>query len=274
MKNLLCLLVALSLSSCTLVDKVTGRNNTEKVSDLNYMQNIENIATEKALSSANTLQPGDELAIIVSGNDLDVVRPFNQNYSSGALIQSTSTPGGNVIPDRQSSVAPTYLIDSNGTIDFPILGELSTVGKTIEDFKELLKQRLSRYIISPTVNVRQTNFKVTVLGEVKNPGEFVIRDGHATIFTALGLAGDMTIYGKRTEVLLVRNNNGMITKERLDMTDGNVINSSSYNLKQGDVIYVPANNTQEKTAKRDPNAGIYISIASIVVTILALVFRR
>ena len=136
MKKIFFLLVLLLLTACSVVDQITGKSRDSDVSDLNYMQNIETIATEKALSSPNTLQPGDELAIIVSGNDLDVVKPFNQNYSSGAMIQSSSTPGGNTIPERQSTAAPTYLIDNNGNIDFPILGKLSANGKTIEEFKD------------------------------------------------------------------------------------------------------------------------------------------
>ena len=126
-----------------MVDQITGNNRESEPSDLNYMQNIETIATEKALSSPNTLQPGDESAIIVSGNDLDVVKPFNQNYSSSALIQSSSVAGGNVLPNNQPVVAPTYLIDNTGNIDFPILGKLSAGAKTIEEFKDRIDQSLN-----------------------------------------------------------------------------------------------------------------------------------
>lgn len=245
-----------------------------KESTLNYMQNIDSIATKSSLDSRKSIiQPGDQLAIIVSGKDLDVVKPFNQNYSSGQLIQEASA-GGNVLQSTASSLEPSYLVDVDGIIDFPILGELRTSGKTIETFKDDLRNSLKEYIKDPIVSVKNTNYKVTVLGEVARPGDYIITDGHATILNALGLAGDLTIYGERKNVLLVRSINGTVTKKRIDLTDAQFINSPYYNLKQGDLIYVSANNTKEQTAKLNPNNGLYIGVASIIVTILALIATK
>ena len=247
----------------------------DKSSDLNYMQDIEQIATEASLKNAvSTIQPGDQLVILVSAKDLDVVKPFNQNYSSGEIIQN-SQAGGN-LPSAGNTVisGPTYIVDSEGNIDFPVLGNLATTGKTMEQFKEEIRTRITRYIINPTVSIRLANYKVTVLGEVHRPGQYIIPDGQSTFLNALGLAGDLTMYGKRDDVLLVRSINGEITKERINLLDGGFINSPYYYLKQGDVIYVSANTTKEKTARLDPNAGLYIGVASIVVTILALVFKK
>lgn len=247
----------------------------EKPSDLNYMQNIEQIATEASLQNAvSTIQPGDQLVIVVSAKDLDVVKPFNQNYSSGEIIQNAQ-PGGNMPSSGQTVIAgPTYIVAGDGTIDFPVIGNLSTTGKTMEEFKQELRNRITRYIINPTVSMRLANYKVTVLGEVNKPGQYIITDGQSTFLNALGLAGDLTMYGKRDDVLLVRSVNGEITKARLNLLDAGFINSPYYHLKQGDVIYVSANTTKEKTARLDPNAGLYIGVASIVVTILALVFKK
>jgi len=254
------------ISSCTTRDKA---------SELNYMQNIEQIATEASLqNSVSTIQPGDQLVIVVSAKDLDVVKPFNQNYSSGEIVQNTQ-PGGNVPSSGQTVIAgPTYIVDSEGNIDFPVVGSLSTAGKTMEQFKDELRKRVTRYIINPTVSMRLANYKVTVLGEVNRPGQYIIPDGQSTILNALGLAGDLTMYGKRDDVLLVRSVNGEIAKERINLMDANFINSPYFNLKQGDVIYISANKTKEKTARLDPNAGLYIGVASIAVTILALVFKK
>lgn len=247
----------------------------EKVSQLNYMQNLEAIATETAKNNVvTTIQSGDQLLITVSAKDMDVVRPFNQNYSSSETSQY-SQPNGNIpIQGQVSDSGPTYFVDAEGNIEFPILGILNTSNKTLSQFKEELRSRLTKFIINPTVNLKVTNYKVTILGQVTKPGQYTIPDGQATVLNAIGLAGDLTVYGKREDVLLVRTEDGKITKERINLLDANFINSPFYYLKQGDVIFVSANQTQEKTSRLDPNLPIYISVASIAVTILALVFKN
>lgn len=254
---------------------MTSCTTRNKSSELNYMQNIEEIAAEASVkNSISTIQAGDQLVISVSAKDLEVVKPFNQNYNSGEMIQNAQA-GGNMPAVGQTVISgPTYMVDTQGFIDFPVLGRLNTTGKTIDEFKQELRGLITRYIINPTVNVRLTNYKITVLGEVLRPGQYVVPDGNATILTALGLSGDLTMYGKRDDVLVVRSINGEIGKERINLTDASFINSPYYHLKQGDVIYISSNKTKEKTARLDPNAGLYIGVASIVVTILALVFKK
>ena len=264
------IILALSLGSCTLFQKQNKEENA-----LNYMKNIEQVAVDASLkSSQNTIQPADQLVILVSGRDLDVVKPFNQNWSSGETIAGAQA-GGNTPGQGSTTVAgPTYIVDSYGKIDFPIIGSLDTTGKTIEEFKAELRGRLTKYLIKPVVSMRLANYKITVLGEVNKPGEYTVADGKATLWSALGMAGDLTVYGKRDDVLVVRNVDGNISKERINLGDAHLLNSQYYNLKQGDVIYVSANKTKEKTSKLDPNMPIYISVASIVVTILALVIKK
>lgn len=244
--------------------------------NFNYMKNIEEMATQLSLQkSENTLQMGDQLIIMVSAKDMDVVKPFNQNYSSSQQVnQNLSMAGnyGNVT--QQQNIGPTYLVDENGDIDFPVLGKINTKGKTLSQLNDNIKDQLSKYIINPSVNIKLLNFKVTVIGEVNRQGDYIIPNGNATLLSALGMAGDLTIYGLRDNILVVRNVDGVITKARVNLSDANFINSPYFNLKQGDVIYVSANNIREKTSRLDPNAGIYLSVASIVVTILALVFRN
>lgn len=242
--------------------------------DLNYMKNIEETAMQaSAKNQNNTIQAGDQLMIVISAKDMDVVKPFNQNYSSSELVQPNQ-PGGNTGFMSTQTSGPIYVVDDHGDIDFPVLGKINTIGKTPTDMKDVLREKLSYYVINPSVNLRITNFKITVLGEVNRQGDYVIPNGNATLLNALGLAGDLTIYGKRDNVLVVRNENGTITKQRIDLTDANFINSPYYHLKQGDVIYVSSNETRQKASRLDPNAGIYISVASIVVTILALIFKN
>lgn len=242
--------------------------------DLNYMQDVEQQATQIAYTmEKNTLQPNDQLVITIMAKDMDVVKPFNQNYSSGQTLQNAQL-SGNLSNVSQTATGPTYVVDSQGFIDFPILGKLDTNGQTIETFKEELQNKLARYIKNPTVGVKLNNFKVSVMGEVNRPGLYVLADGKGTIMEALSMAGDLSIYGIRDQIMLIRSVDGQMEKVKLDITKSDFINSPYYTLKQGDVIYVPANKTKQKTSRLDPNTGIYISVASIVVTILALIFRK
>ncbi|HAH60283.1 MAG TPA: sugar transporter, partial [Bacteroidales bacterium] len=104
-----------------------------------------------------------------------------------------------------------------------------------------------------------------VLGQVTRPGQYTIPEGQTTLLNAIGLAGDLTIYGKRDDILMVRNENGTITKERINLMDANFINSPYFQLKQGDVIYVSANQTKEKISRQDPNTNLYLAIAGTVI---------
>lgn len=224
--------------------------------DINYMQNVEQAATEAALkNSASTIQKGDQLVIFVSAKNMEVARPFNQAY------YTTQNPAGTTAPNTEK----TYLVDSEGNIDFPIIGQIDTTGKTLEEVKAELTRKVSAYIKDPVVTVRLINFKVTVLGEVTRPGQYTIPEGQTTLLNAIGLAGDLTIYGKRDDILLVRNENSTITKERINLMDANFINSPYFQLKQGDVIYVSANQTKEKISRQDPNTNLYLAIAGTVI---------
>jgi len=243
--------------------------------DIDYMKDIEQTAIQTSIQTSTfTIQPGDQLVITVSAKDNDVVRPFNQNYSSGEISQF-SLPSNNLPMQSQSSVAgPTYIVDSQGEILFPIIGKVSTTNKTIEQFRDELKDRLKQYVKDPGVNVRNTNFKVTVLGEVSRAGTYVIPDGQTTtLLSVIGMAGDLTIYGLRKNILIVRNVDGKTTSKYVDITSAEFINSPYYYMKQNDVIYVSPNNTKKNTSSYGPQAGIFISIASVVVGLLALLFR-
>jgi len=237
--------------------------------DIDYMKNIEDVAVKTSIQGYNsTIQPGDQLVISVLAKDNEVAKPFNQNYYSSDMSQYST------VPSRNASVEPTYLVDSNGEIDFPVLGTLSTKNITIEQLKEELKNRLTKYIKNPTVNIRANNYKVTVLGEVNRTGVIPIQDGHpTTILNVIGLAGDLTIYGKRQNVLLIRNVDGVTTKHYIDLTDAEFINSPYYYVKQNDVIYVSPNNTRKNSSSYGPQTTVWISIASVALGVLALLFR-
>lgn len=247
--------------------------NEKAKNDLNYMQNIEKVAIEASTkNSSSTIQTGDQLVILVTAKDVDVVKPFNQNYSSSELIQTNTLAGGNTPNQGMVTISgPTYIVDSNGEIDFPIIGKLNTTGKTLTEFKDMLRSEMTRYVINPTINVRISNFKITVLGEVSRQGDYIVSNGQATILNALGMAGDLTVYGKRDNVLIIRNENGQIIHGKIDLQDANLINSPFYNLKQGDAIIVGSTNTKDIASKQNPNTTLYLTAISIAVTAAAVV---
>lgn len=235
---------------------VTSCKTKEKVSELNYMQNVEQIATEASNNdNVATIQKGDQLVIFVSSKNMEVVRSFNQNYYNNQVPTSVTNP----------NVEKVYLVDSGGNITFPVLGEINTTGKTLEGLKLELKSKIETYVKNPTVTLRLANFKVTILGEVNRPGQYTIPEAQTSILNVIGMAGDLTMYGKRDNILMVRNVNGVVTKKRINLMDSDFDKTPFFNLKQGDVIYVSSNHTKEKISRQDPNTGIYIAIAGTIV---------
>lgn len=261
----LAILLAFVLVSC--------RTNPNANNELNYMQNIENVAIESSAKNSNsTIQIGDQLVILVTAKDMDVVRPFNQNYSSSEVVQNNAASGGNTPSQGATTISgPTYIVDTDGNIDFPIIGKLNTTNKTLVEFKEELRNKMTRFVLNPTVSVRLSNFKITVLGEVNKQGDYTITNGHATILNALGLAGDLTMYGKRDEVLVIRTENGQVIHGKVNLKDANLINSPFYNLKQGDAIIVSSTNAKYIASKQNPNTGIYLTAASVAVGAIAII---
>jgi len=236
--------------------------------EISYMKDIEGLALENSVkNSRSTFQPGDQLIITVSAKDLDVVKPFNQNYSSTATIAQYSAPSGNSQSQPVPSSGPMYIVDTDSNIDFPQIGLINTKNENIETLKAKLSSLVSNYVKNPVIDVKLINFKVSVLGEVAKPGTYVIPDGNTTLLQMLGLAGDLTAFGLRNNVLIVRNIDGNFTQQRVDLTSAQFINSPYYYLKQNDLIYVQPNKIREKSARVDPNTGLYISLASIIASI-------
>ena len=254
-----CIYGALTLAVCSCAPR----------QEINYMTDIENIALDNSIkNSRSTLQPGDQLIITVTAKDMDVVKPFNQNYSSSTTITQYSTPSSNNLPQQVPVSGPTYIVDTDSNITFPQIGMVSTKEENIESMKIKLIALISEYVKNPVVDVKLVNFKVSVLGEVNRPGTYVIPDGGTTLLGALGLAGDSTPFGVRSNVLIVRNIDGQITKGRVDLSSAQFINSPYYYLKQNDIVYVQPNANREKIARVDPNTGLYISVASVIASLV------
>ncbi|WP_104733697.1 polysaccharide biosynthesis/export family protein [Hanstruepera ponticola] len=213
-----------------------------------------------SLNSAIIYKPNDLLFISVGG-DKDAVAPFNLP----AISYSTSSVAAN-----GDLKMPTYLVDNNGNIEYPVLGTITLGGLTREQATMYLKNKISEYVKDPIINIRLINFTVTVLGEVKNPGTFTIEDERISLTEALGLAGDLTIHGKRENVFLIRELDGKKQYTKIDLTSVNSLNSPSYYLQQNDVLYIEPNKAKVRSASYNENNGIIISAIATLATIAAI----
>ncbi len=230
--------------------------------DIVYFQNVDSVGSSNSIIQFSpTIKPDDMLTIVVSALDQDAVRPFNL-----ATI-TFSGDGQQFGRDTQQS----YLVDANGNIDFPVLGSIKVGGLSRIQATSLVKDMITEYVKNPIVNIRTVNFKVTVLGEVSRPGSFTIPNDRITIIEALGLAGDMTIQAGRKNVLVVREENGKKTYNRVNMTSEDVFNSPVYYLSQNDVIYVEPNNSRVKSSTLGPNTAIVLQTLGIIIASTALI---
>lgn len=210
-----------------------------------------------------TIQSNDILTISVSATDPKATLPFNlMNTFSASMTSNTDL-----------AMRPTYTVDQEGNIDFPVLGKLKIAGLTRVEAIQVLKEKLSSYIVDPGVNMNFTNFRVSVLGEVARPGSFILPTERVTVLEALGMAGDMTIRGVRNNVLVIREVNGQKTMSRLDLTKQDILNSPYYYLAQNDVVYVEPNKAQINNSKLGANTNIIISIAGLLITVISVLTR-
>jgi polysaccharide export outer membrane protein len=209
------------------------------------------------------LQPDDILTIVISSENPEAAIPYNQMLV--ALQNNSATIAQ---PSLQS-----YLIDKDGNVEFPILGKLKIGGLTRIEAINKIKSLLELHIKEPYVNIRILNFKVSVIGEVNRPGSFSIQSERITILEALSLAGDLTIYGNRNSILIIRDNEGLKTITKVDITKRDFINSEYYYLSQNDQIYVEPNKTKANASVIGPDVTVAFSALSILVTILALTIK-
>ena len=206
-------------------------------------------------------KPDDILTINVSAADPIVAKPFNLSFVSESddLISATGT-----------TRMQTYLVDYNGNIEFPVLGTLHIAGMTRIGLTTMLKEKISEYAKDPIINIRLINFTVTVIGEVSSPGTFTIQNERISLPEALGLAKDLTIFGKRQNVLLIREVDGRKKFAKIDLTSVNSVSSPLYYLQQNDVIVVEPNNSRIRSSNYNQNNAVLISAIGTLTTIVAV----
>ncbi len=207
----------------------------------------------------------DALVITVSALDPEAVLPYNLPNVAYATPTSENIP---TTPSFQY-----YTVDANGDIDFPVLGKLHVVGMTQSEVIDMIKGRLQGQLNNPIVSMRFLNAKVTVLGEVKNPGSYPLNNGGMTLLEALGAAGDLTQYGRRDNILITRENNGKIEFARLNLQSEDIFTSPYFYLQQNDVVYIEPN--QARTTSNQSLSlwlslvGTLSSATTVVVSVLS-----
>ena len=204
------------------------------------------------------LKEGDILNIKVFGCDEESIKIFNipstgnQNSSRNYFSGGTTSKG--------------YLINKNGEIDFPLIGKIKLIELSIEEASDLIKLKLNTYLKDPKVSIQIQNFKITILGDVKNPGTIEVPNEKITLIEAIGIAGDLNITAKRKNILLLRDENGIKKQYRIDLTNSNFINSPVYYLTQNDIIYIEANQAKINSSNVTGSSSILVAIASLVIT--------
>jgi polysaccharide biosynthesis/export protein len=229
-----------------------------------YLQNIESKnSQESKIDYELKLHSDDMLSIIVSAENPETTAPFNLPQ-----IQSNYN-----IENNQSGIK-TYLIDKDGFIDFPVLGKIHLADLTRVQANKKLVDLVSVYIKNPIVNIKILNYKVSVLGEVNKPGSFNVASERITLLEAISQAGDLTIFGKRDNIILIRETDGKKSYTKIDITKADFLESPYYYLVQNDMIIVEPNKTKINSSVYGPNIGIIFSISSLITTIAILIFRK
>lgn len=213
-------------------------------------------------SYSPTYHIDDQLTIIVNAIDPEAARAFNK--ISVSVAQDAQDARG------RERIQP-YRIDSDGNIDFPVLGEIQLAGLNREQATKLLQDRLVDYIKDPIVDIQTINYKITVMGEVRNPGTYTATNERITLLEAIALAGDLTIYGERENVLVIQDYDGKKSYTRVNLKSDDLFNSPVYYLSQNDVVYVEPNKTQAKSSSIGPSTGVIFSTLGLLLSTTALI---
>nr|WP_129733991.1 polysaccharide biosynthesis/export family protein [Parabacteroides goldsteinii] len=257
-KYVTCLLVCVAVffTACTSTKKIL------------YLQDVVPLKQQEIEQKYEVIIHSDDLlAIMVNSRDPELALPFNMPMVTYQL-GSNSTGQQRVLG---------YLVDTNGDIDFPILGKIHVEGLTRMQLTELVKTKLIEgdLIKDPIVTVQFLNFKVSVMGEVGRPGSFTISGDRITLLEALSMAGDLTIYGRRDRVGVIRENNGKRTILFHDLRSAEIFNSPCYYLQQNDIVYVEPNKAKSGQSGINQNntIGVWVSVISLLTTIAVLIFK-
>jgi len=211
------------------------------------------------------------LLLVISCSTPKKVVYFQESIDKEGITSSNNFNLLYKIANQPNILGSVYVVNSNGNIHFPVLGKLKVVDLNQLQVQDLIQEQLKAYVNSALVSVRLKNFKITILGEVNNPGVYSISDERITIVEALGLAKDLKIRGKRESITVVRESNEGKVYHKIDITSKNIFDSPIYYLKQNDVVYVEPNKAQILSSKNNNWTRILTTVGSILSIALSAV---
>lgn len=234
---------------------------------LAYFENLNNeeTGTVGAVDYNIRLVPSDELLITVTSEIPEATAIYNLPITNPAMNMEI----GSVT--SVNSKQQTYIVDKSGDINFPVLGKIHVEGMTTFELSDYLTRKISEDVEAPYVRVELVNFKIKVLGEVLHPGSYKIDTERVSILDALAEAGDMTVYGRRDNVLLIREENGVRSYYRLNLNDSRVLESPYFYLQQNDVVYVEPGDAKKGQAEFNQNNTYKVSIISTIITGISVI---
>lgn len=242
-------ILVLLLASCATKKEILYFQNTEGLTELADMQIFEPV-----------VEMNDVLHINVTSLNAEVVAPFVKIPTEGTL-------------NNQNPLLNGYLVNSEGNIQFPVLGSVSVAGKTRMQIQNELKSLLADFITDVVVDVRIMNFKITVIGEVNNPGVYTIQDERVTLPQAIGLAGDLSREGNRDKIMILREEDGKQKVTHVDFTKTDFFNSPYYFLKQNDIVYVEPSLKGVKKSGFIPDIPALLSLFTVILSTVILLTR-
>ena len=250
--SIMMIAAAALISSCRSAKEVVYLQDT-------YDNDIQSITNYQDIK----IKPGDMLSIYVSHKEPQLAALFNMGQF-GAVQESTQKNA-------------SYTVDFNGDIDFPVVGRIKVAGLTRADLSSMLKKRLADdgLLKDAVVTVTYQNFNVSVLGEVNHPGKFTVQSDRVSLLDAIALAGDLTIYGRRDSVMVIREADGQRQILYNNLLSKDVLNSPSFYLQQNDMVYVKPNRikAQQSGINQNNNVGVWMSATSLLLTVLTLLFK-
>ena len=258
-KLIISLFVAFALVSC-------GSHK-----DLAYFQEVvESGALESVSGQLNTIQAGDLLTITVSSSNPELAVPYNLMSAKTQVASNMSNSSSRV---ASNLTAEGYTVEPNGNIQFPVLGAIHVAGLTRAEVAAKIKGMLETVMPNPVVTVTLVNFYVTVIGEVARPGTYNFPGDRLTLLEALGFAGDLSVYGNREKVMVIREENGGRHVEILNLKSKNIFSSPYFYLKQNDVVYVEAVGAKAKSVSTfSTYFPIITSLASLGTAITSMIY--
>ena len=254
--KLLLLTGLLAITSCTSYKKVPYLQNHAEL-DTTFVSELYDVR----------IQPKDMLTITISSENPGAAVPFNLTIPTAVSASSKSL--------SSQPMLQTYLVDNDGCIDFPTLGRLKIDGLTKRELEIMIRERIkSNFTNDPIVTVRMTNYKVSVLGEVASPGVHTISNEKVNILEALALSGDLTVYGKRDNVKLIRENTDGTKKiVSLNLNDANIIHSPYYYLQQNDILYVEPNKAKARNSDVSNMTSMWFSATSLLMAVVTFLLN-